>query len=117
MNAIMERWVQPCRRELPGRTLIWNQRQPLRALRLSGASCNGHRPHQRIANARLLNPLPPAIADPDQIARLDLRRHRRLGGILNGYRQAALRCMDEIFGNCGAWWESLRNSGLDWMLP
>jgi hypothetical protein len=31
MNAIMERWVQTCRRELLDRTLIWNQRHLLRA--------------------------------------------------------------------------------------
>ena len=28
MNAIMERWVQTCRRELLDRTLIWNQAAP-----------------------------------------------------------------------------------------
>jgi putative transposase len=89
MNAIMERWVQTCRRELLDRTLIWNQRHLLHALREFEAFYNGHRPHQGIANARPLNPLPPPIADPDQIARLDVRRHRRLGGILNEYRQAA----------------------------
>lgn len=33
MNAFMERWVQTCRRELLGRTLIWNQHHLLRALR------------------------------------------------------------------------------------
>ena len=33
MNSIMERWVQPCRRELLDRTLIWNQRHLLHALR------------------------------------------------------------------------------------
>jgi putative transposase len=32
MNAVMERWVQTCRRELLDRTLIWNRRQtPTRA--------------------------------------------------------------------------------------
>ncbi|MDN3360062.1 hypothetical protein [Actinomadura sp. DC4] len=33
MNALMERWVQTCRRELLDRTLIWNQHHLLRALR------------------------------------------------------------------------------------
>ncbi len=89
MNAIMERWVQTCRRELLDRTLIWNQRHLLHALRKFEAFYNGHRPHQGIANARPLNPLPPPIADPDQIAYLDVRRNRRLDGILNEYRQAA----------------------------
>ncbi len=33
MNAIMERWVRTCRAELLDRTLIWNQRHLIRALR------------------------------------------------------------------------------------
>jgi transposase InsO family protein len=33
MNSIMERWVQACRRELLDRTLIWNQRHLIHALR------------------------------------------------------------------------------------
>jgi len=33
MNSIMERWVQTCRHELLDRTLIWNQRHLLHALR------------------------------------------------------------------------------------
>lgn len=33
MNSITERWVQTCRRELLDRTLIWNQRHLLYALR------------------------------------------------------------------------------------
>jgi putative transposase len=64
MNAIMERWVQTCRRELLDRTLIWNQRHLLHALREFEAFYNQHRPHQGLANARPLNPLPPQITDP-----------------------------------------------------
>jgi hypothetical protein len=33
MTAIIERWVRTCRRELLDRTLIWNQRHLLYALR------------------------------------------------------------------------------------
>jgi putative transposase len=33
MNAVMERWVRTCRRELLDRTLIINQRHLLHALR------------------------------------------------------------------------------------
>jgi hypothetical protein len=44
---------------------------------------NSHRPHQGIVNARPLLPLPTPITDPAQITRLDVRRHARLGGILN----------------------------------
>lgn len=89
MNSIMERWVQTCRRELLDRTLIWDQHHLLRALRQFEAFCNHHRPHQGIANARPLRPLPPPITDPDQIAHLDIRRRQRLGGILNEYHHAA----------------------------
>jgi transposase InsO family protein len=51
MNSVMERWVQTCRRELLDRTLIWNQRHLLHALREYERFYNGHRPHQGIANA------------------------------------------------------------------
>jgi putative transposase len=64
MNAIMERWVQTCRRELLDRTLIWNQRHLLHALREFEQFYNAHRPHQGIANARLLNALPSPIPEP-----------------------------------------------------
>jgi putative transposase len=32
MNAIAERWIGGCRRELPDRTLIWNQAHPRQIL-------------------------------------------------------------------------------------
>ncbi|MFB4315138.1 integrase core domain-containing protein [Actinomadura sp. 21ATH] len=89
MNAIMERWVLTCRRELLDRTLIWNQHHLLHALREFEAFYNEHRPHQGMANARPCTLLPPPITDPDQIARLDVRRRQRLGGILNEYENAA----------------------------
>jgi hypothetical protein len=78
MNSIMERGVQTCRRELLDRTDIWNQRHLLHALREFEQSCNGHRPHQGIANARPLQPWPASITDPRQITRLDIRRRERL---------------------------------------
>jgi putative transposase len=89
MNSIMERWVQTCRRELLDRTLIWNQRHLLHALREFEQFYNSHRPHQGIANARPLKPLPTPITDPGKIARLDIRRRDRLGGILHEYHRAA----------------------------
>ena len=46
MNAVMERWVLTCRRELPGRTLIWNQQHLIHALREFEQFYNLHRPHQ-----------------------------------------------------------------------
>ena len=89
MNAIMERWVRTCRRELLDRTLIWNQRHLLHVLCEYEIFYNEHRPHQGIANVRPLKPLPEPITDPDRLARLDVRRRDRLGGILHEYEHAA----------------------------
>jgi transposase InsO family protein len=89
MNAIMERWVRTCRRELLDRTLICNQRHLLHALREYERFYNLHRPHQGIANVRPLKPLPKPITDPDQLARLNIHRRDRLGGVLHEYEHAA----------------------------
>jgi transposase InsO family protein len=89
MNAIMERWVRTCRRELLDRTLICNQRHLLHALREYERFYNLHRPHQGIANVRPLKPLPEPITDPDQLARLTIHRHDCLGGVLHEYEHAA----------------------------
>ena len=88
-NAIMERWVRTCRRELLDRTLIYNQRHLLHALREYERFYNRHRPHQGIANVRPLKRLPQPITDPDQLARLNIHRHDRLGGVLHEYEHAA----------------------------
>jgi putative transposase len=89
MNSIMERWIQSCRHELLDRTLIWNQRHLLHALREYEQFYNSHRPHQGLANTRPLHPLPSPIADPVQITHLHIRRRDRLGGTLHEYRHAA----------------------------
>jgi hypothetical protein len=51
MNAIMQRWVRTCRRELLDRTLIWNQCHLLHARREYEDFYNAHRPHQGITRA------------------------------------------------------------------
>jgi putative transposase len=89
MNAIMQRWVRTCRRELLDRTLICNQRHLLHALPEYETFYNAHRPHQGIANARPLAPLPEPITNLDQLARLRIRRRDRLGGLLHEYQHAA----------------------------
>ena len=89
MNSIMERWVQTCRRELLDRTLIWDQRHLMHALREFETFYNQHRPHQGIANARPLRALPAPIDKPEQITRIDIRRQDRLGGLLHEYQHAA----------------------------
>jgi hypothetical protein len=43
MNAVMQRWVRTCRQELLDRTLIYNQRRLLHALREYEAFYNAHR--------------------------------------------------------------------------
>jgi putative transposase len=89
MNSIMERWIQTCRRELLDRTLIWNQAHLLHALHEYEQHYNLGRPHRGISNARPLRPLPDPITDPTRIARLDIRRRDRFGGLLHEYEHAA----------------------------
>ena len=89
MNSVMERWIQGCQRELLDRTLIWNQRHLLHALREYEEHFNTHRPHRGIANATPLYPLPDPIPDPDAIVQLQVRRRDRLGGLLHEYEHAA----------------------------
>jgi putative transposase len=89
MNAVMERWVRTCRRELLDRILIFNQQHLRHALREYEVFYNTHRPHQGIANARPLARLPEPITDPHQLAHLSIHRRDRLGGILREYEHAA----------------------------
>jgi transposase InsO family protein len=89
MDSIMERWVQTCRRELLDRTLIWNQRHLLHALREFESFYNGHRPHRALNQAAPLRPLPEPISEPGEIANLQIRRRDRLGGTLHEYQYAA----------------------------
>jgi transposase InsO family protein len=89
MNAVIERWVRTRRRELLDRTLIWNQRHLLHALREYEIFYNAHRPHQGIANARPLTPLPEPISDRGRLAHLNIHRRDRLGGVLHEYEHAA----------------------------
>jgi hypothetical protein len=89
INPVMERWVQTCRHELLDRTLIWNQRHLLHALREFEHSCNQHRRHRTVADAAPLCSLPEPITDPERLVHLEVRRRNRLGGALHEYRHAA----------------------------
>ena len=64
-NAIMERWIGGCRRELLDRTLIWNQRHLVHVLREYESHHNEHRPHRSLNQAAPLRPLPAPVADID----------------------------------------------------
>ncbi|SEH03514.1 Integrase core domain-containing protein [Nonomuraea solani] len=89
MNAIMERWVQSCRRELLDRCLIWNERHLRHALREYERFYNRHRAHQALGQAAPLRTVPDPITDPEQIIDLNIRRRDRLGGILHEYSHPA----------------------------
>jgi putative transposase len=70
--------VQTCRRELLDRTLIWNRSRLLHARREFEQFYYGHRPHQGIANARLVVGLAGVLSDlgAQDVAQLDARRDR-----------------------------------------
>ncbi|MGW5689072.1 integrase core domain-containing protein [Nonomuraea sp. NPDC003754] len=70
MNAVMERWVQSCRRERLDRCLIWNERHLRHALREYEKFYNKHRAHQALAQAAPLRTVPDPITDPKRIADL-----------------------------------------------
>jgi transposase len=89
MNSIMERWIQTCRHELLDRTLIWDQRHLLHALREFESFYNGHQPHRALAQAAPLRPLPEPSTEPERIERLDVHRRDQLGGTLHEYQHAA----------------------------
>lgn len=89
MDALCERWVGTCRRELLDRILVWNQAHLLHALREFEAFYNGHRPHRTLHNAAPLHPLPHPIPNTTRLDHLDIHRHDRLGGALHEYAHAA----------------------------
>jgi putative transposase len=89
MNAVMERWIQSCRRELLDRMLVCSLAHLLHALRQYEQHYNAHRPHRGISNARPLRPLPEPITYPDTITHLNIRRRDRLAGIIHEYEHAA----------------------------
>jgi putative transposase len=89
MNAIMERWILTCRRELLDRTLIWNQAHLVHALAEFEVHFNEHRPHRALHSAAPLRPATGPITDTGHLDHLDIRRRDRLGGLLHEYAHAA----------------------------
>jgi putative transposase len=85
MNAIAERWIGGCRRELLDRTLVWNQSHLRRILRDYETHHNQHRPHRSLHAAAPLKPLP----EPVDLGQYRVRRHARVGGLINEYRLVA----------------------------
>ena len=83
LNSIMERWIGSCRRELLGRTLIWNQRHLMTVLREYQDFYNTHR---TLNQAAPLRSLPGRVTDLDHFR---VRRRDRAGGILHEYHRVA----------------------------
>jgi len=92
MNAIAERWIGGCRRELLDRTLVWNQNHLRRILREYETHHNQHRPHRSLNAAAPLKPLP----EPVDLHQHHVRRQTRIGGLINEYRWS--HHADDVFG-------------------
>jgi hypothetical protein len=85
MNAIAERWIGGCRRELLDRTLVWNQAHLRQILCEYEIHHNQHRPHRSLHGAAPLKPLPDAV----NLDQYHVRRQTRVGGLINEYRLVA----------------------------
>jgi putative transposase len=85
MNAIAERWIGGCRRELLDRTLIWNQNHLRQILRQYETHHNKHRPHRSLDAAAPLKPLP----QPVVLEQYRVRRRTRVSGTIHEYRLVA----------------------------
>jgi putative transposase len=84
-DAIAERWIGGCRRELLDRTLIWNQAHPRQILRQYVTHHNQYRPHRSLNSAAPLKPQP----EPVDLERYQVRRHARICGMISEYRLVA----------------------------
>jgi putative transposase len=85
MNAIAERWIGGCRRELLDHTLIWNQAHLRQILRQYETHHNQHRPHRALHDAAPLKPLP----EPVHLDDYRVRRQAHAGGMINEYHLVA----------------------------
>ena len=84
MNAIIERWIGGCRRELLDRTLIWNQAHLRRILRAYEIHRNQHRPHRSLNSAAPLTATRTGRSRP-----VPVRRQTHTGCLINEYRLVA----------------------------
>jgi putative transposase len=84
-NAIMERWIGSCRREILDRTLVWNLPHLRRVLAEYEEHCSRHRPRRTLHQASPLKALP----EPAGLDQLRVRRCDRLGGVLHEHAQVA----------------------------
>jgi len=73
MNAIAERWIEGCRRELLDRTLVWNPHHLRRIMCDYETHHNQHRPRRSLHGAAPPKPLP----EPVDLEQYRVRRHTR----------------------------------------
>src|ERR1039457_4603329 len=85
MNAITERWIGGCRRELLDHTLAWNQAHLQQILRQYETHHNQHRPHRALHAVAPLKPLP----EPVDLDHYRVRKHAHVDGMINEYRLVA----------------------------
>src|SRR5258708_5507165 len=85
MNAITERWIGGCRRELLDRALIWNQAHLRRILRQYETHHNQRRPHRSLHGAAPLKPVP----EPVDLEQYRIRRRACVAGLINEYHLVA----------------------------
>jgi integrase-like protein len=92
MNAIAERWIGGCRRQLLDRTLVWNQHHLRRILREYETHHNQHRPHRSLHGAAPLKPLPnPSILS-------STASEDTLASVARSTNIACSHDVDEVFG-------------------
>jgi putative transposase len=85
MNAIAERWIGGCRRELLDHALVGNQAHLRRILREYATHHNQHRPHRSLHGAAPLKPL----SQPVDLDQHRVQRHTSADGTINEYRLVA----------------------------
>ena len=85
MNAVAERWIGGCRREVLDRTLIRNHNHLRRILGQHETHHNQHRPHRSLHGAAPLKPLP----EPVDLDLYRVRKQAHVGGMINEYHLVA----------------------------
>jgi putative transposase len=85
VNAIAERWIGGCRREVLDRTLVWNQAHLRQILRQYETHHNQHRPHRSLHGAAPLKPLP----EPANLDQHRVRKRAHVSSLINEYRLVA----------------------------
>ena len=79
MNAITERWIGGCRREILDRTFVWNKAHLRQILRQFETYHNRHRPHRSLHGTAPLKPLP----EPVDLDHYRVREHAHVDGLIN----------------------------------